>query len=102
MHRNAKQSKNESSRKPKLDNAGQLRGIFFIEPDDEKFKRTMKNALGKLEIPMPAAMPCKTHQKGRGKTCRSIGKHKTKYACIVGAVLVELVLCSCTVGHITA
>ena len=37
-----------------------LRGIFFIEPDDEEFKRTMKNARRKLEIPMPAAMPCKT------------------------------------------
>ena len=102
MHRNAKQSKNGSSRKQKLDNAGQLRGIFFIEPDVEEFKRTMKNAVGKLEIPMRAAMPCKTPINGRGETCRSFGKHKTKYACIVGAVLVELVLCSCTVGHITA
>ena len=45
--------------KPKLDNARQLCGIFFIEPDDEEFKHTMKNARGKLEIPMPAAMPCK-------------------------------------------
>ena len=56
--------------KPKLDNARQLRGIFFVEPDDEEIKHTMKNALGKLEIPMPAAMPCKTTvmnpgQKGR-------------------------------------
>ena len=28
--------------KPKLDNAIQLRGVFFIEPDDEEFKYTMK------------------------------------------------------------
>ena len=28
---------------PKLDNARQLRGNFFIEPEDEKFKDTMKN-----------------------------------------------------------
>ena len=34
--------------KPKLDNARQLRGIFFIEQDDEHFKHTMKNASGKL------------------------------------------------------
>ena len=27
---------------PKLDDARQLRGIFFIEPDDEEFKHTMK------------------------------------------------------------
>ena len=33
--------------KPKLD-------------DDEEFKDIMKNAQGKLEIPVPAAMPCKT------------------------------------------
>ena len=69
--------------KPKLDNARQLRGIFFIEPDDEEFKHTMKNARRKLEIPMPAAMPCKTPVKCRGESCRSIGNNKTKYACIV-------------------
>ena len=42
---------------PKLDNARQLRGIFFIEPNDEEFKLTMKAARRKLEVPMPAAMP---------------------------------------------
>ena len=57
--------------KPKLDNARQLRGIFFIEPDDEEFKRTMKTPGRKFEIPMPAAMPCKTPINGRGETCRS-------------------------------
>ena len=71
--------------KPKLDIAARLRGIFFIEPDDEEFKRTMKIARRKLEIPMPAAMPCKTPINSRGKTCRSIGKHKTEHACIVEA-----------------
>ena len=40
--------------KPKLDNARRLRGIFFIVPDDEEFKRTMRTARRKLEIPMPA------------------------------------------------
>ena len=42
----------------------------------------MKNARRKLEIPMPAAMPCKTPVNCRGESCRSIGIHKTKYACI--------------------
>ena len=32
------------SEKPKLDNARQLRGIFFIEPNDEEFKLS-SNAL---------------------------------------------------------
>ena len=71
--------------KPKLDNARRLRGIFFIEPDDEEFKHTIKNARRKLEVPMPAAMLCKTPANCCWETCRSVGKHKTKYACIVDA-----------------
>ena len=69
--------------KPKLDIARQIRGIFFIEPGDEEFKLTMKSARRKLEIPMPAAMPCETAVNCRGETRRSIGKHKTKHACVV-------------------
>ena len=38
----------------------------------------MKNARRKLEIPMPAAMPCKTPMKSSGETYRGIGKSKTK------------------------
>ena len=44
---------------PKLDNARQIRGIFFIEPDDEEFNHIMKNARRKLEVPMPAARHAK-------------------------------------------
>ena len=54
--------------KPKLDIARRLRGFFFIDLDDEEFKRTMKNARRTLEIPMPAAMPCKTPINSRGET----------------------------------
>ena len=43
--------------KPKLDNARRLRGVFFIQPNDEELKHTMNNARRKLEIPMPAALP---------------------------------------------
>ena len=71
--------------KPKLDNARQLRGICFIEPNDEEFKLTMKAARRKLEVPMPAAMPCKIPIKSSGETHRNIGKRKTKYACVVDA-----------------
>ena len=82
--RKAKQKR--AVEKPKLDYARQLRGIFFIEPDDEEFKHTMiKKARRKLEIPMPEATLCKTSVNCRGETCRSIGKSKTKYACIVDA-----------------
>ena len=68
--------------KPELDNVRQLRGIFFIEPNDEEFKLTMKAARRKLEVPMPAAIPYKKPIKSRGETHRNIGKRKTKYACV--------------------
>ena len=71
--------------KPKLENAKQLRGIFFIEPNDEEFKLAMKAARRKLEVPMPAAMPCKIPIKSSGETHRNVGKRQTKYACIVDA-----------------
>ena len=45
----------------------------------------MKAACRKLEVPMPAAMPCKIPIKSSGETHRNIGKRKTKYACIVDA-----------------
>ena len=64
--------------KPKLDHARSLRGIHFIYPKDEEFKDIMKDARWKLEIPMPAAMPCKTPIKNSGETYRGIGKSKTK------------------------
>ena len=52
--------------KLKLDNARQLRGI--------------------LEVPMPAAMPCKIPIiKSSGETHRNVGKRKTKYAGVVDA-----------------
>ena len=46
--------------RPKLHNARRLRGIYFIDPDDEEFKDIMKNARRKLEGSMLAAMLCKT------------------------------------------
>ena len=58
---------------------------YSFEPNDEEFKLTMKAARRKLEVPMPAAMPCKIPIKSSGETHRSIGKRKTKYACVVDA-----------------
>ena len=59
--------------------------IFFIEPNDEEFKLTTKAARGKLEVPMPAAMPCKIAIKSSAETYRNVGKRKTKYVCVVDA-----------------
>ena len=41
-----------SDEKPKLDNAGQLRRIYFLDPEDKAFKEAIKNARKKLETPM--------------------------------------------------
>ena len=71
--------------KPKLDNARQLRGIFFVEPNDEEFKVTMKATRRKSEVPIPAAVPCKILINSSGETHLNIGKRKTKYACVVDA-----------------
>ena len=70
-----------TTKKPKLDNAGKLRGIYFIGPDDQEFKDIVKNARRKMEVPMPAAMPCKTQRKMYRETCRVGKKCKTRYAC---------------------
>ena len=66
--------------KPKLDNAGRLTGIYFIDPADEESKEFMKNARGKLEVPMPAAMPCRTRREEYRETCCVLRNRKTKYA----------------------
>ena len=71
--------------KPILDNARQLSDIFFIESNDEELKLTMRAARRKLEVPMPAAMPCKIPIKSSGETHRNVGKRKKKYACVVDA-----------------
>ena len=86
MQRKAKQSKSGLSRIQSSKNTKQIRGIFFIEPEDEKFKHTMKNDRRKLENSGASSKYLvKTPLNFRGETCRNIGKHKTKYACIVDA-----------------
>ena len=73
MARNAKlREKLEwAIKKPKLDNARRLRGIYFIDPEDKEFKETIKNARRKLETPMAPAMPCKTCKKSKHGESRS-------------------------------
>ena len=72
--------------KPKLEKAKRLRGIFFIDPDDDEFKRAMIHARRKLEIPTPQQQ-CLVDFNfiSTGETCCTIGQHKTKYACVVEA-----------------
>ena len=68
-----------------LDNARKLRGMYFIDPADEEFTETIENAQRKWEVPMPAAMPCKSRVREHRETCSAPGTRKTQYACIVEA-----------------
>ena len=81
MLRNGKRSKNGPSRSPNSIMPEDCVVSFFFEPDDEEFKRIMKNACRKLEIPMPAAMSCKLQRDKHRETSGTVGQHKTQYAC---------------------
>ena len=61
-----------------------MRGVYFIDPDDGEFKDIMKSARRKLEVPMPAAMPCKLEREKCRETCR-VDECETKYGCLVEA-----------------
>ena len=72
--------------KPNLDNARRLRGIYFIDPEDKEFKKTIRHATKKLETPMAPAMPCKTCKKSKKAEIRSnTNDFKSKFACILKA-----------------
>ena len=88
MAKNAKLKDRQkwSDEQPKIDNARRLRGIYFIDLEDEEFKETIKNARKKLETPMAPAVPCKTCKKNQilvthGKS----NEIKSKLACILEA-----------------
>ena len=73
------EQKSKSIKKPKLQNARKLRGIYFIDPADAEFKETVQNARRKVDVPMPTAMPCKI----KGRKCKETPDTlKTRYACI--------------------
>ena len=80
-----KEKQQRAIEKPKLDNARKLRGVYFIDPADQEFKENIENARRKLEVPMPAPMPCKTRGREHRETCSAPGICNTKYACIVEA-----------------
>ena len=44
--------------KPKLDIARRLRGIYFIDLDDQDYREILKTAMSKLERNVAPAMPC--------------------------------------------
>ena len=81
-----RRGKSGHMKKPKLDNARKLRGIYFIDPEAKEFKETIKNARKKLETPVAPAMPCKISK--NNQNCGNGGKSKktkSKLACILEA-----------------
>ena len=50
LGRNAKLREKQkwSNEKPKLDNAGRFRGIYFFDPEDKEFKEIIRNARKKF------------------------------------------------------
>ena len=58
-HAKLKEKKKWSEEKLHLENARNLRGIYFIDPEDMEFEETIKNARKKLETSVAPAMPCK-------------------------------------------
>ena len=86
MGKNAKLKEKQkwSNEQLHLENARKLRGISFIDPEDEEFKETIKNAREKLETSMGPAMPCKIMKKNCGSVTSNKIK-KTRLACILEA-----------------
>ena len=89
-HAKLKEKQKWSNEKLHLENARILRGIYFIDPEDEKFEETIKNARKKLETSVAPAMPCKiikncgsgASNNNSNKTCVYSGSwwiHKNAY-----------------------
>ena len=66
-----------SNEKLHLDNARKLRGICFIDLEDNEFKETIKNAREKLGTPIAPAMPCEIVKKNFGSGASNKIKSKT-------------------------
>ena len=73
-HAKLKEKQKWSNEKLHLENARKLRGIYFIDPEDEEFKETIKNVRKKLETSVAPALPSKTMK----KNCVSGGSNKIK------------------------
>ena len=81
-HAKPKEKQKWSEEKLHVENVRKLRGIYFIDPEDE-FKETIKNVRKKLETSVAPAFPCKiTKNCGSGAS----NKIKTKLACILEAM----------------
>ena len=74
--------------RPKLDNAGKLKGIYHSDLVDMEFKDIMKHARKMLEVPLESAMPCELRRVPVLKeTCstNNPSTQRTRHGCVVEA-----------------
>ena len=88
----AREARTGLSRSQKVDNARKLRGIYFMDPEDEEYKETLKYARKKLDTLLEAAIPWKMETRKRfseqRETVASGDTHahkKTMYALYCGS-----------------
>ena len=67
----ATRAKNGLRRKPKLDNVRKLRGIYYIDPEDEESNETLKNAWKKLEMHVGSSVLCKFRRTWRNSSLKA-------------------------------
>ena len=84
-HAKLKEKQKWSNEKIHLENARELRGIYFIDPEDTEFKETIKNTRKNLETPIAPVMPCKIMKSNENYGSGASNKIKTKLACILEA-----------------
>ena len=85
-HAKLKEKQKWSHEKLHLDNARKLRGVYFIDPDDNEFKETIKNARKKLETSVAPAMPCKISKSNQNLVNHGASNEiQSKLACILEA-----------------
>ena len=84
LRKNAKLKKRQkwSNEKLHLENARKLRGIYFIDPEDEEFEETIKNARKKLETPIAPAVPCKTSKNNQNWVTRGESNEIKTKTCV--------------------
>ena len=74
-----------ATEKPKLDKAGKLRGIYFIDPADAGVPGHFPKKCAKKVGSSDASSNALQDQRCERETCRTPDARKTKYACIVEA-----------------
>ena len=74
-----------ANERPKLENSQKLRGIYFIDPEDQDFAEIIKNTRKKLERQTAPTMPCRKAKLRNGVTRIQKDDHMSRLTCIFKA-----------------